>query len=478
MGKINVLSSKIFNRISAGEVVERPASVIKELVENSIDAGATEITIEVVDGGITSMVVSDNGQGIERSDLKKAVLPHATSKISKISDLDCITSLGFRGEALASIASVSKLTIKSKTKEQEIGAELYCEGGLIQSLNESGATNGTEIIVNNLFYNTPVRAKFLKTIKGEESEITTLITRFILGNPNLSIKYVVDGKIKLQSFGDGLESAFVSIYGVQAVKDCFFIDTIKNGIQIKGYIGKHHFTKPNRNYQTVFLNNRFIINQTIASAISNSYSSYLMKRQYPFYSLSISVPFEIVDVNVHPNKIDVRFANNQIIYGSIYSVISKVLDGSSEALNIVLSDNIKTDNRQVNTNDILNDYASHNQEKMPKGKLVFNDNIAKSLEFNRDSFDNKLKDNVVDIFAENKAYILELEKKKQLKQEQAVILPKVENEINEPISSVEQSSIDIKTSLTYVGQAFNTYLIYEDASNMYFIDQHAAHERI
>ena len=329
MSKINILSSKVYNRIAAGEVVERPSSVVKELVENSLDAGATSIQIDILGGGISSIKITDNGSGIEKSELKKALLPHATSKISSVKDLDNIISLGFRGEALASIASVSKLTIVSKPENQQLGASIYCEGGDMGEVEDCGAINGTEITVNNLFFNTPAREKFLRTERSEESDVSSMIAKFILCNNNVAFKYTADNKVIYQSYGDGFESAMCCVYGPDVIKDCFYIETIKNGIKINAYIGKHHFTKGNRSYQTTFVNGRYITNQTIASSIQNAYSSYLMKRQYPFYVLSLTVPSEIVDVNVHPNKLDVRFANNQIIYSTVYSVVSKVLDGSS-----------------------------------------------------------------------------------------------------------------------------------------------------
>ena len=334
MSVINLLSSKIYNRIAAGEVVERPSSVVKELVENSIDAEAKNITIEIVSGGIASIKITDDGTGIEKSQLKKALLAHATSKISSVKDLDNIMTLGFRGEALASIASVSKIKIVSKPEFQETGASIYAEGGNIEEIIDCGAVNGTEITVDNLFFNTPAREKFLKSVRAEESEISVTVARFIMGNPNIDFKYIADGKVIFQSFGDGFESAVAQIYGIETIKNCFYVDTVKNGLKISGYIGKQNFYKGNRSYQSIFVNGRYVVNQTISSAISNAYTPYLMKRQYPFYILNLTLPTEIVDVNVHPNKLEVRFSNNQIIYGSIYSVLSKILDGSQDALSI------------------------------------------------------------------------------------------------------------------------------------------------
>ena len=458
MSKINLLSSKIYNRIAAGEVVERPSSVVKELVENSLDAFASQISIDIVDGGVTSIVIADNGTGIEKSELKKALLPHATSKISKIEDLECISSLGFRGEALASIASVAKITIVSKPTCQELGASIYAEGSVINEPVDCGASSGTEITVQNLFFNTPVRQKFLKTERAEENEISSLVARFILGNPNVAFKYTANGKTIYQSFGDGFESAFVCVYGANTIKECFYIDTERHGVKLSGYISKHHFSKGNRSYQTTFVNGRSVVNQTISSAIANAYSTYLMKRQYPFYVLSINVPPEIVDVNVHPNKMDVRFANNQIIYGSIYSIISKVLDGASEALEIVSGSN---ENKEKH-NDLCIDYASHSDIKPTKSlikfdKIIFNDKVLD---------DKKSTDAVEDIFAENKAYLKRLDKENQTPK-QIIVEEKIEQQV-----------IKIDRELNYVGQVLNTYLIFDDGLDIYFVDQHAAHERI
>ena len=220
--KINLLSSKIYNRIAAGEVVERPFSVVKELVENSIDAGAKNIQVEIENGGVTSIRITDDGCGIEKSELKKALLPHATSKISTLKDLDNICSLGFRGEALASIASVSRITIESKPADQELGGVINSNGGEFGEISSCAMVNGTIITVNNLFYNAPVREKFLRSSKSEENEISATMSRFILGNPTISFKYLVDGKVVYQSFGDNFESAMACVYGVETIDNCFY----------------------------------------------------------------------------------------------------------------------------------------------------------------------------------------------------------------------------------------------------------------
>ena len=336
MAKINILPAKVYNRIAAGEVVDRPYSVVKELLENSIDAGATEIEILIEKGGKQLIQVRDNGCGIARDDLQSALLPHATSKIATAEDLDNILTLGFRGEAVASIAAVSKMTITSKTE----GADCYSihsDGGEMgEILLEPSGDNGTEVRVEMLFFNTPVRLKFLKSDKAEETDITNYISRFILNRPNIAFTYYVDGKKVLQSFGGGQEEAIVGVYGPTILQNCYEIKAEKHGIKIHGYIGNQNFSKPNKSYQSVFLNGRYIVNATISAAIGGAYASYLMKRQYPFYVLYISVPMQVVDVNVHPNKMDVRFADNQMIYGCIYSVISAVLDGQSKAMEYIV----------------------------------------------------------------------------------------------------------------------------------------------
>ena len=337
MAKINILPAKVYNRIAAGEVVDRPYSVVKELVENAIDAGATEIEIYIEQGGKQLIRVVDNGSGIEREDLHSAFLPHATSKIEKAEDLENVVTLGFRGEAVASIASVSKMTITSMVEGKKC-YRLSSNGGEMGEITEAAGQKGTDVCVEMLFFNTPVRLGFLKSDRGEETDITNFVSRFILNRPEIAFTYYANGKKLLQSFGGGMEEAIVSVYGASVLSNCFKIDAERHGVRICGYIGNQNFSKPNKSYQSVFLNGRYIVNATIAAAMTNAYSSYLMKRQYPFYVLYITLPTEVVDVNVHPNKSDVRFASNQIVYGNIYSVISSVLDGQTKALDYIVQE--------------------------------------------------------------------------------------------------------------------------------------------
>ncbi|MBE5753631.1 MAG: DNA mismatch repair endonuclease MutL [Clostridiales bacterium] len=564
MSRINILPASVYNRIAAGEVVDRPYSVVKELVENAIDAGADEIQIYIENGGKQLIRVVDNGCGIAYDDLHSAFLPHATSKIEKANDLENIVTLGFRGEAVASIASVSKMTITSKVADGKCFS-LTSEGGEIGKILPCSGENGTDVRVETLFYNTPVRLGFLKSDKGEETDITQFVSKFILNRPEIAFAYYVNGKKVLQSFGGGKEEALVGIYGSSILQNVYQINADKHGIKVSGFIGNQNFSKPNKTYQCVFLNGRYIVNQTIATAVMKAYSSYLMKRQYPFYVLYIDVPSEIVDVNVHPNKADVRFADNQIIFGIIYKIISSVLDGQASALDYMVQtpiensiekeevfeekpveatkdplknsisrftsrfftpDDKKSDSRLSNS--VFSEVENSEEAKVPtmsyeeakkeieehspyfakikelkssalpfdleedsKIKITKNKNIAPftgktvsmdeliskkpkkgewgDAETLRESYpelyfeqnvlevnnpkENKRKESEVDYFAENKKFLEELEKKKK------------------------QNRIEV-SSCKYVGKLFNTYLLYERDSDVYIIDQHAAHERL
>ncbi len=511
--KINVLDKKVYNRIAAGEVVERPYSVVKELVENSIDAGAKNISISIWNGGKDRVEIEDDGCGIEKEELYKTFLPHATSKIADIKDLDCIETLGFRGEALASIASVAKVTILSKPSTQDFGAKIYSEGGMVSEVEDAPSNNGTKITVDNLFFNTPVRAKFLKTTRAEEGDISNIVSRLVLANPFVSFKYYVDDKLVLQSYGGGLEESIIAVYGANTVRNCFKIQTVKNGIGINGYIGKHDFSKPNRTYQTLIINGRYVINSTVSSAMQNAYQAYLMKRQYPFYVLELNIPTEAVDVNVHPNKTDVRFSNNQIIYGAVYSVVSKVLDGVADAVDIVKNypdtpfvdvDNI--DNKpkfddNISKNGLLENTVNIKSQNFPKmEKTFFADDFSLSYTKVMDSGatsktkgEREKEKQLDDIFNENKKYIEELEKKisKKVVSQQDIfaednaVLPFKNSALSANNMNVEeykqdcaQTNMEIESEFVYVGQAMKTYLIFERSGDLYFIDQHAAHERL
>ncbi len=466
---INILSKEIYNKIAAGEVVDRPYSVVKELVENAIDAEATEITVEIEGGGKKKVRVTDNGKGISKEDLPRAYLSHATSKLKSAEDLFTVATLGFRGEALASIAAVSRMKIVSKRNGENAYA-LSSEGGLLGEVGEAAGANGTEVTVENLFFNTPARLKFLKSDMQEEGEVSNMMARFLLSRPKIAFTYYVNGKLKYRSYGDGPESALAAVYGAGTVEKCYEISAEKHGIRIYGYLGNQNFSKSNRSYQSLFVNGRFVVNQTVAAAVTNAYGAYLMKRQYPFFVLFLDVPAEIVDVNVHPTKADVRFADNQIIYGCVYSVVSAVLDGNSKALeylvpvkNSAVQEEIPIPRAEVGS--ALPDskpipamtYEAAKKELSFDVSPVGGRTPAPRLFVENEPFTMKVSapkpdKTERDAFEENRAFLLEKEKK-------------------------QQEKIDPAT-LVYKGELFKTYLIYEIGDDAYFIDQHAAHERL
>lgn len=326
MSKINVLDPSIYNLIAAGEVIERPASVIKELVENSIDAGAKNITVEIKNGGITFMQVADDGSGIEESDFKSAFLPHATSKIKEATDLDSIFTLGFRGEALASIASVAKVKLVSKTKNDEMGTVLTVEGGKFGEISKVSSNIGTTITVKDLFFCVPARAKFLKKSKTEEQEITNIINRIVLAHPDIKFVYIVDEKRVLSSIGSTKKEAMFSVYGKESVNETLEVFAERDGVSVNGFVGKPTYSKSNRTYQTLIINGRYVINLTVQTAVANAYGDFLMKRQYPFFILYLSVPLTEIDVNVHPNKLDVKFLKSNLIYSVVFEAVSRALN--------------------------------------------------------------------------------------------------------------------------------------------------------
>ncbi len=525
---INILPPEVYNRIAAGEVVDRPYSVVKELVENAIDAGATEITVEAEGGGKKLIRVTDNGSGIKKDDLKAAFLPHATSKLKTADDLAAIFTLGFRGEAVASVASVSKTTILSRAKGEE-AYSLTVEGGVFGEISPAGGAEGTVVTVENLFYNTPARLKFLKSDASEEGDITAMMARFLLSRPEISFTYLVNGKVRYRSFGDGLESALAVVYGAGTLQNCISIRAEKHGMRLWGYIGNRAYNKPNRSYQSLFLNGRYIVNQTVALAVTNAYGSYLMKRQYPFYVLFLEVPPEVVDVNVHPNKADVRFADNRIVYGTVYSVISAVLDGSSAALEYIspaISSTVGKNKGAVSPLPEAPERAPAPVAQPAPANAVSEASapafkaVPKPAEASLSvpAFKAPPAQSVLPAEASQTAKPAPRMSVEEAKKELAFEIPKLHGrervraleeekpntfEVRSPLASsrpapqeeqedafeenkkyllerderAKQQKIDPAT-LIFRGVLFETYLIFERGDEAYFIDQHAAHERL
>ena len=502
MGKvINVLDSSVYNHIAAGEVVERPASVIKELVENSIDAGATRIDIEIENGGISKIKVSDNGSGIDKEFVKTAFMPHATSKIAKIDDLDNILTLGFRGEALASIAAVSRVLMITKTEENDIASAIELEGGTVLKQYETGRTTGTTTTVSDLFFNVPARKKFLKKDKSEEQEVTALISRFILANPHIYFLYKADGKTIFSAPGTNLEDAIFSIYGKEAISETLKVDLSKGEYKVWGYVGRPSFSKPNRTYQTLVINGRYVVNNTISVAIANAFGEMLMKRKYPFYVLHMTLPADEIDVNVHPNKLDVRFANNSLVYSLFFEGVGRALStmdyvASAEDTNIEkaidavqtasILDTLKTID---SSNDVTVEKQTFIMPEPPKPAEKIDRAGVNLNPFSRDvkSMTKEEKDEYRDTILDATLRTSSSDKVKDgfglgSKLLERLAETKEEDRYNSSgyfiTKDPVQTDLGIQSAVKKIGKIFNTYLIVEVDDDVFFIDQHAAHERV
>jgi len=496
MSKINLLDSSVYNLIAAGEVVERPASVIKELVENSIDAHASLISIEITGGGILKMVVTDNGTGIEKSELEKALMPHATSKIASKDDLYSILTLGFRGEALASIASVSNLSIVSKPASQECAYEIKASAGKNVTISEAAAGNGTSVTVSDLFFNVPARAKFLKKEKSEEGEITSLVAKFILGNPTIAFRYIADGKLIYESSGLGEKDAMFCVYGKPALNETLEVSDDFGPVKIHGFIGKPSLNKPNRSYQTIIINGRVVNSYQISSTVANAFEGYLMKRQFPFFVLYINIDGSLVDVNVHPNKLEVRFSNGDLIYSSVYKAVTNALAHLDSIAEVSMFAEKQKPQTYItpdfaskiasvssgfnNTNDIdVNEDSESAQDA--KQPLTASEREAEeaAIEADREEIQRK-RDEYLDAVLYTNPRATGVADGFGLGSQLLEKLVALDKEVNrrEEKLKAEQTNFEIPVSITKIGKVFNTYLILQDASNIYFIDQHAAHERL
>ncbi len=454
---INILPEDVFNKISAGEVVERPASIVKELVENSIDAGATKISIEVFDGGLREIIITDNGSGIEPEDIEKAFMPHATSKIQKSEDLENIASLGFRGEALASITAVSQVEMITKTENHDFGVQISYSGGKFQEKNEIGAANGTKIVVKNLFFNTPARLKFMKKPKSEEGEVTHLLSRLILANPSVSFRYSADGKIIYNTFGNGLAEALYIVYGKDVYDNLIEINSESGDMSIRGYIARPTFAKPNRTYGTLFVNGRLVNNYMIFSAITDALEGFIMKGKFPLFALNLNLPFEDVDVNVHPSKQEVKFANPGKIYGFVSNAIYKAVS------NVNFIQNITNEEKDVQPVEEVKEENLSTLSKDEGSSFSYIMNIINKSS-NGDKFANQ----------PSKLVEIAIEENEKIKPEESVSQQNFATSL--PVN--EQTKVEeVFNHFEIIGVIFNTYIILQKGEFVYFIDQHAAHER-
>ena len=332
MGKIALLDKNTIDKIAAGEVVERPSSVVKELTENAIDAGATMITVELKEGGCGLIRITDNGSGIAKEDVQTAFLRHSTSKIRTVEDLLTAGSLGFRGEALSSISAVAQVELITKTKDSFVGSRYVIEGGIEDRLEEAGCPDGTTFVVRNLFYNVPARRKFLKSAMTESGYCSELMQRMALSRPEIAYKFINNGKIVLQTSGNGnLKEVIYQIYGREITANLLQVNHIEEsaGIQVTGFIGKPVVSRGNRNYENYFINGRYIKSSIVSKAIEEAYRSYMMQHKYPFTALHISMDTAMIDVNVHPTKLEVRFSDGEAVYYAVYHAVKEALAGKN-----------------------------------------------------------------------------------------------------------------------------------------------------
>ena len=537
MGIIHVLDSELSNKIAAGEVVERPASVVKELVENSIDAGASAITVELSGGGVSYLRVSDNGKGMSEEDAKICFLRHATSKISTDEDLEAIYTLGFRGEALSSIGAVARVSLYTKQRGGE-GICVTCCGGEVLSSEEAGIPDGTSVIVEDLFYNTPARLKFLKKDSTEAGYITDIMTRTIFAHPEISFRLIINGKEKLFSPGDSsLKNAVYTAYGKDYAKGMLEVDYEANGIHVTGLIGKGNVSRPNRNYQSFFVNKRYIKSAMIFRAVEDAYKNQIMIGKFPVAVLNIEIAPQLMDINVHPTKLEVKFANekdvrNAVYYGvknALYALpnvpeISRVDEETGEVFfeaepkgkQLDLTDMVKelpktirefpkregrtafkpavsekaykpkTEERTSYSSDAAKKTYEAKRESSPT-RLFFNDASADAPE--RESIVH-VYDEGSDIKFENGGpeIIVSPETTVEKTANEAVTVPAPETEIVSPkeevvlpekgVVSPKEKNVFVEEYFRIVGQVFDTYIIVEKGDRMLMIDQHAAHERL
>ena len=451
--KIIKLDSSVYNKISAGEVVERPSSVIKELAENAIDAGATKIEIRIVNGGLDEIKVLDNGCGIDAEDLKTAFLPHATSKIKVAEDLSEIKTLGFRGEALPSIASVSMVEIKSKTPSADVGRYLKLRGGEVVEEGIVGINNGTEVTVSNLFFNTPARLKFLKTPSGELSEVKSTVIKLIFANPMISFALFDQKERIYYSDGQGLGNAIKNIFSDDIWQNLLPINFEKNGIFVRGYASRSTFFKMNRTYQISIVNGRVCDNQNISSAITTVYAQYLMKRNYPVTVLSIELSPSKIDVNVHPTKAEVRFSEGNQVFSAVYHAIKNAVEGDIEERRIQF-ETIHDEAEQPIDNPISGFFSDQIEEK-----TIDEPSVETST---REMFSFGSKDSL-ETFHEESAIERSIKENYRKMRERA----ETQSELSET-----------RELYRIIGQVFGTYLLLEQKDRFIIVDQHAAVERL
>ncbi len=504
MSRINVLSKEIADLIAAGEVVERPSSVIKEFVENSIDAGARKVTVEIKNGGKTFLRVTDDGCGIHRDDIRKAFISHATSKITSVTDLDAISTLGFRGEALASVCAVSKVDVMTCTDDAETGTRYVIEGGREILIDDVGSPVGTTIVVKDLFYNIPARLKFLKKDVQEGNYIASLLERIAISNPGIAFKFIRDGKIAFQTPGDGnLKSAIYAVFGKEFTSQLLPVSGEHNGIIVEGFVTKPSAGRGSRSMQTFFVNGRYVKSVLFLSALEQAYKNSIMVGKFPACVLFVKMPFETVDVNVHPAKTEVRFYDEKRVFEAVYnSTLSAITSDKSRPQATFTTGKAfvapADKGEQLKITQVTPTVQEPKRAFVIKefGKpLTGNEDIVasprkgeeKQLDFLKDSYmkpDIKIVSDNVTITTEKTVDKTPVVIEPVVEVTVDAVKPTDDVSVNDtavvksveaaPTSIVEKPGVEFR----YIGEAFNTYLIAELDNKMVLIDKHAAHERI
>lgn len=495
MPQIALLSQETIDKIAAGEVIERPSSVVKELVENAIDAGSSAVTVEIKEGGISFIRISDNGCGIEREQIPLAFLRHSTSKIKSVEDLFTVTSLGFRGEALSSIAAVSQVELITKTNGDFTGSRYLIEGSKEVSLEEIGAPDGTTFIVRNLFYNTPARKKFLKSAQTEGTYIHELMQRMILSHPDVAFKFIMNNQVKLQSSGNGnIKDIIYHLYGRDITKALLPIAHESELFKVSGFIGKPMISRGNRGYELYFVNGRFIRSQILSKAIEDAFKPFLMQHQYPFTVLYFEIDSSLLDVNVHPTKMELRFSNQQELYREVQSILSASLV-HRDIIPEVPVDTLKKNEMEVPKIEKVMPEPFEQKRLEEIRKAVRKDSpyeikypVSRPMGTGSVSSaaQEKLLDTIKSMPPEDmmeeriQKEPLPEQSEKELAKE-AYVLREEETYGAKPEGSYEQGSFLKEEEMAkqkIIGQLFDTYWLVEYNDRLFIVDQHAAHEKV
>ena len=508
MRKIAVLDQNTIDKIAAGEVVERPSSVVKELVENAIDAGATAVTVEITDGGKKLIRITDNGSGMEEEQIPLAFLRHATSKIEKVEDLEHIASLGFRGEALSSIAAVSQVELITKTPSAISGNRYVIEGGMEHSLEELGAPEGTTFLVRNLFYNTPARSKFLKSDTTEANYIHTLMEQLALSHPEISFKYIQNKQVKLHTSGNySVRDVIYSVYGRDIAKALLEVEWENSFMKITGFVGKPEIARGNRSFENYYINGRYVKNNIITKAIENAYKGFLMQHKFPFVSLRMEMEGNDLDVNVHPAKREVRFAREQEVYDAVYDTVHTALTRREMIPKVTLGTDepVKKEAKEtVKSAAVPEPFEQKRREQFYKASaaqsLVRESPVFTPLE--ETFFEGTLKKNQELDEAKSRQAAVPPSKPEKEPEAKPGIKPEIRSEVNPEIKQEEKQpelrqpelsepkpkqlelfeekllSPQSRSRIRMIGQVFDTYWLAQFEDKFYIIDQHAAHEKI